>query len=320
MQYTTLGKTGLKVSVAGLGCGGNSRLGQGTGKPEAESVDLVRAAIGLGVNFLDTAEAYGTEDIVGKAVAQGPRDEVVISTKSRIRRGKDLLDGAGIIASLEESLGRLRTDHVDVFNLHAVPPADYDYVVAEIVPSLQQAKAAGKLRHIGITETSPNDPAQEMLQRAVEDEVWEVMMFAFHMMNQNARRNVFPASQAKGIGTLLMFVVRNIFSGPGVLESTMKELAEEGKVPAELAASENPLGFLVHEGGAKNVIDAAYRFGRHEPGADVVLFGTGSKAHLSHNIDSILSPPLPKADVEKLYELFGKLEGVGLDLPSRMKK
>ena len=70
MQYTTLGKTGLKVSVAGLGCGGNSRIGLGTGLSSAQSVALVREALDLGVNFLDTAAAYETEDIVGEAIKQ----------------------------------------------------------------------------------------------------------------------------------------------------------------------------------------------------------------------------------------------------------
>jgi L-galactose dehydrogenase len=67
MQYTTLGKTGLKVSVAGLGCGGNSRIGLGK-LTEDQSIALVREAIDLGVNFLDTAENYETEPIVGKAI------------------------------------------------------------------------------------------------------------------------------------------------------------------------------------------------------------------------------------------------------------
>ena len=107
MEYTTLGRTGLKVSVAGLGCGGSSRLGQSTGKSEAESVALVRRAVDLGVNFFDTAEAYGTETIVGLALRQLPRDSVVISTKSRIRRGGKLVGGGDVVANLDASLQRL---------------------------------------------------------------------------------------------------------------------------------------------------------------------------------------------------------------------
>jgi aryl-alcohol dehydrogenase-like predicted oxidoreductase len=154
-----------------------------------------------------------------------------------------------------------------------------------------------------------------MLQRAVQDDCWEVMMLGFHMLNQKARSKVFPYTRQQGIGTLLMFVVRSIFSIPGRLQATMKTLVEEGRVPHELGETDDPLGFLVHDGGADSVIDAAYRFARHEPGSDVVLFGTGDSAHLQTNIGSILKPPLPQQDVQKLYDLFGDLEGIGLDLP-----
>ena len=122
-------------------------------------------------------------------------------------------------------------------------------------------------------------------------------MLAFHMMNQNARAKVFPQTRANGIGTLLMFVVRSLFSRPGRLQETMRGLAGEGRVPAALAADDEPLGFLLHERGAASVIDAAYRYARHEPGADVILFGTGEIAHLESNLRSILAPPLPAADV-----------------------
>ena len=81
MQYTTLGKTGLQVSVAGLGCGGYSRLGLSTGRSKAQSIALVQQAFDYGVNFIDTARAYRTEAIVGKALKGRNRDELVISTR-----------------------------------------------------------------------------------------------------------------------------------------------------------------------------------------------------------------------------------------------
>jgi aryl-alcohol dehydrogenase-like predicted oxidoreductase len=315
MQYTELGRTGLKVSVAGLGCGGNSRLGQGSDKSVAESVALVHAAIDLGVNFIDTAEAYGTEEIVGAAIVSIPRDRVVISTKSRVRRGADLIDASAVMQSLDESLRRLRTDHVDLFHLHAVPPADYAHARDVLAPALLREKAKGKLRHLGITETGPRDPRQDMLTHAVTEPPWEVVMLAFHMLNQNARRAILPATRARGIGTLLMFVVRNIFSRPEALARALAELGASGRIPATLAADPAPLSFLVHAGGAANLTDAAYRYARHEPGADVVLFGTGDVAHLRANVASILSPKLPDADTAKLAAMFGHLQGVGLDLP-----
>jgi aryl-alcohol dehydrogenase-like predicted oxidoreductase len=145
-------------------------------------------------------------------------------------------------------------------------------------------------------------------------------MVAFHMMHQNARERVFPGTLANRIGTLLMFAVRNIFSQPERLHGELRRLAAENRVARWLALAPNPLGFLVHEadGGAASVVDAAYRFVRHEPGVDVVLFGTGDPAHLRANIASILKPPLPETDRRILKKHFGHLVGIGLDPPTYM--
>jgi aryl-alcohol dehydrogenase-like predicted oxidoreductase len=315
MEYVTLGKTGLRVSIAGLGCGGNSRLGLGRGKTEAEAIALVRQALDLGVNFLDTAAAYGTEAIVSKAIKTVPRDRVVVATKALIHRNGTPLPPARVVESLERSLRQLDTDYVDVFQLHIVPPAMYDHALHTIAPVLLREKAKGKFRALGITETSPNDHEQRMLQRAVHDGVWEVVMLGFNLMHHRARTKVFPHTIAYNIGTLLMFVVRNIFSQPARLLAKMQELAAAGQVPGWLAETDNPLGFLLYEGGASSVTDAAYRFVRHEPGVHVVLFGTSGAEHLRENIASLLKPPLPEADRQRLAELFGHLLGVGLELP-----
>src|SRR5213075_1794705 len=82
MEYTTLGNTGLRVGVAGLGCGGFSQLGLAQGKSEADAIAIIRQAIELGVNLFDTAAAYGTEGVLGKAIKSVRREEVVICTKA----------------------------------------------------------------------------------------------------------------------------------------------------------------------------------------------------------------------------------------------
>lgn len=316
MRYTSLGRTGLEVSVAGLGCGGNSRLGQGAGKTAAESVAVVHAALDYGINFFDTAPAYGTEEILGQALAGGRRQTAVVSSKALVRDdGGRLRPAADMVASLERSLRRLQTDYLDVFHLHAVVPETYPYTRDVLVPVLLREREKGKFRHLGITESPPHDPGQQMLQQALQDDCWEVMMVGFHMLNQRARERVFPHTLRQGIGTLLMFVVRNIFSQPSRLASALAELAAAGRIAADLAGPA-ALDFLLHPGGAHSLPDAAYRYARHQPGADVILFGTGDAAHLAANVESILSPPLPAADGQRLTELFGRLEGVGLDLPS----
>ncbi|NKB22378.1 MAG: aldo/keto reductase [Alphaproteobacteria bacterium] len=311
MEYTTLGRTGLKVSVAGFGCGGKSRAGQGSGKSTADSVALIHRAMDQGVNFFDTARSYGTESILGAAIKGRPRDAVIISTKNH----ESGVSAEQLVSAIDVSLKELQTDFIDVFHLHGVGPEVYDHAINELAPAMLREQERGKIRFLGITETSPNDHGQKMLQRAVTDDCWDVMMLGFNMMHQVARTRLFPQTSKQKIGTLIMFAVRSLFSVPGRLEKTMGKLAEEGRVPAWLGERETPLDFLLGDGGADSVIEAAYRFARHEPGADVVLFGTGDTAHLDANIQSILKPPLPEPTRAKLTDLFGHLEGIGLDGP-----
>jgi aryl-alcohol dehydrogenase-like predicted oxidoreductase len=315
MEYTTLGKTGLKVSVAGLGCGGFSRLGLPAGKTEDEAALLVREAVDLGINFIDTAPVYGTEATVGKSLKSIPRDTVVVATKAFVRRNGEFYTPARVIESLENSLRLLGTDYIDVFQLHGVPMSDYVYAKDTLVPALLEQKSKGKIRHIGITELPPEDHQHEMLSRAAQDNVWDVFMIAFHMMHQSARRTVFPLTRQKQIGTLLMFAVRSIFAKPELVALAMREAAAKGQVETWLGETDEPLAFLIYEGGACNIIEAAYRYVRHEPGVDVVLFGTGDAGHLRTNIESLLKPPLLEADRQKLAALFGHLIGVGMDAP-----
>ena len=312
MQYTTLGATNLRVSVAGLGTGGFSRLGLKSGKTEDEAARLINEAVDLGINFIDTAQSYGTEGVVGRALKAIPRDQVVIATKAQFR-GKPFAPPEKVVAALDNSLRLMGIDYVDVFNLHGVELDEYDYALNVIAPALIEQKRKGKIKHIGITENPIVDFTNAMLKRAVKDPVWEVFMVGFHMMHQGARANVFPVTREKGIGTLLMFAVRSIFADPPRVAREMKELADKGLVEKWLGESDDPLGFLVHQGGAASMIEAAYRFARYEPGVDVVLFGTGDAAHLRSNVEALLKPPLPEADREKLSKLFGHLTGIGLD-------
>jgi aryl-alcohol dehydrogenase-like predicted oxidoreductase len=313
MQYTTLGKTGLRVSVAGLGTGGFSRMGLKSGKTEDDAARLVLDAVELGINFIDTAPPYGTEGVVGKALKSIPRDSVVVATKSTVFRNSEWWSPERAVASLDNSLRLMGTDYVDVFTLHAVEPQMYDYVLDTLAPALVAQKEKGKIRYIGLTENPIVDFTNAALKRALRDPVWEVYMVGFHMMHQGARENVFPVTRANGIGTLLMFAVRSIFADPPRVAREMKELAAKGLVEKWLGETDDPLGFLVHDHGAANMIEAAYRFARHEPGVDVVLFGTGDAEHLRTNVASLLKPPLPDADSAKLAALFGHLQGIGLD-------
>lgn len=273
-----------------------------------------------GINLIDTAAAYGTEEIVGKAIGSVPRESVVVATKCATERNGEALPLASVIASLEASLRRLGTDYVDIFQLHGVVPRQYDRVMTTMVPELLRARERGLFRFLGITETGSGDQDHQMLARAAKDEVWDVGMVAFNMLHRTAIDRLFPVSRPAGMGTLVMHAVRSIFARPDFLAASIRELAAAGRVPAALAESDAPLDFLVHPGGAESVTDAAYRFARHTPGVDVVLFGTGSADHLLENIASLSRPPLPPADLAKLFQVFGDVSGLGLEGPGRTQE
>ncbi len=305
MNYTNLGNTGLRVSVVGLGCGGPSRLGQRAGKSPEHSVRLVRRALDLGVNFLDTAENYGTEEIVGAAIRGVPRDRVVISTKKIMPEPDDPDPARFMRAGVEASLRRLGTDYVDVFHLHGVSEKRYEFAASVMAPVLMALREEGKIRAVGITEEFPANPRHQMLRRGLRDPWWDVVMVGFNLLNPSARHSVFPLTREKGVGTLVMFAVRRALSQPASLAKLLREMERNA-----LLAPGADLGFLTDNGCAESLTEAAYRFCVHEPGADVVLTGTGDEGHLEANIAAALMPPLPSEALERLGALFGDVDSV----------
>ena len=309
MYYTTLGKTGLKVSVAGLGCGGPSRLGmRGDAASENHAVRLIKQALDLGVNFLDTAESYATEGIVGKAVAGLPRDRVVISTKKTLPTPEQADPEAEIVKGLEQSLKLLGTDYIDVYHLHGVEPKDYEFAQNRLIEPMRRLKEQGKIRFIGVTEGFVVDTAHTMLADSLKKNLWDVVMVGFNLLNPSARKAVFPLTVKNGVGVLDMFAVRRALSQPKRLKEMCAELVAKGALAKDSIDVNDPLGFLLKETDAKTLPEAAYRFCRHERGVDVVLTGTGNPEHLKENVSAILKPPLPKAALEKLESLFGGLD------------
>ena len=303
MQYRSLGRTGLKVSVIGLGAGGPSRLGQSENiRTEAESVALVLRGIDAGINFIDTAEAYRTEEIVGAAVAQRDRSQVIISTKKRLR-GENITRDE-LRAGLHDSLRRLQTDYIDIYHLHGLKPDQYDYYLQEIVPAMQDLKREGKIRFLGVTENWSGDLKHQMLARAVQDGVWDVIMVGFNLLNQTARDSVLRPAIEHDIGVLIMFAVRRALSRPAKLKSTLEQLIESGEINPNDIDLDNPLGFLVESGAAKSIPDAAYRFTRDEPGTHVILSGTGNPQHLEANLATFARPALPPDITARLKHIF----------------
>lgn len=307
MDYTTFGRTGLHVSVMGLGSGGPSRIGQRTDRTEAESIAIIREAVDEGVNFIDTAEAYGTEPLVGEALQGIDRESIVISTKKSYR---DEISPSLVRRGLEDSLRHLKTEYVDIYNLHGVVPADYARLRDEILPVFFQLRDEGKIRFVGVSELFGQDKKHQMLEESLRDDVWDVVMVGFNILNQTARDTVFPITQSQDVAVQIMFAVRRALSQRDRLVTALQELVDAGQLdPSEVDLS-NPLAWVLDESDATSLVDASYRFCRYEPGVHVVLSGTGNLEHLRANIESLSRPPLPEAVVRKLRHIFRNASAV----------
>ena len=309
MQTTILGRTNLTVSRMGLGAGGHSRIGRNAGLTDAQSADLVRHALDHGVNFIDTAEGYGTESIIGQALQGRDRTAVVLSTKKSTRN--EQVTPSALQTSLDQSLKHLGTDYIDLYNLHGVVPQDYAYLVNDIYPALQKAQQQGKIRFVGLSEMFNEDFEHTMLQQALADDLWDVLMVGFNLLNQTARANVFAQAIAQNVGIQIMFAVRKALSHPDNLRAFTDSLVEKGQIdPADLRLSSGRSfdafpDFLLAE--APSLPDAAYRFCRDEPGVHVVLSGTGNADHLDANLASFSRPPLTQQTRNRLIHIFRRV-------------
>lgn len=321
MQKVVLGRTKLDVSVACLGAGGHSRLGQRHGATAEHSINVVRAALDLGINFIDTAPAYGTEEIVGTAL-KGKRDQVVVSTKGRANRpgsamdtSTDLTTPAELIASIDKSLKLLATDYIDIFHMHGVRQNQYDHSVNVLVPVLMDLRKQGKIRFLGITEGFGIDREHAVMNRAIDDGHWDVLMLGYNLANPSAARTVLPKAIKNNIGTMCMYAVRGALNTRETARTLVADLIKSGEVDPKTVDANDPLGFLVANGEAASQTEAAYRFCRHTPGIGTVMTGTGSVEHLKQNAASIQGPPLKPETLKKLADIFGRVTSATGDLP-----
>ena len=311
IEKRMLGRTGLEVTVVGLGAGGNSRLGLSSGKTASHAADVVRAALDMGVNLIDTARVYGTEGPVGQGISGRLRDQIVISSKSPyLDANKQLLSASAFQQNIETSLRELGLETIDLYFIHGLRREYYDQARERFVPVLQAAQQAGKVRFIGITEAFESDTRHEMFQQAVQHDEWDVAMVGFNLLNPTARERVLPYTQQKRIGTLGMFAVRRGLIDADLLRVLLERLASTGQIDIKLAKAPDLMEALGLQGVRQSLSEAAYRYVAYEPGMDCVLSGTSNAAHLRDNIASVQNGPLPAHVVARLAELFGHIDSI----------
>jgi len=205
VQYRTLGRTGIKVSPYALGA---MMFGLPPGNPDHDdSVRIIHKALDAGINFVDTADAYSrgeSEEIVGKAL-KGRRDDVVLATKVHLPMGDDPNQRGNsrrwIMTAVENSLRRLQTDHIDLYQIHRPDP---DTDIEETLSALSDLIHSGKVRVIG----SSTMPASDIVEAQWTAERRGLERFRteqppYSILNRGIEAEVLPVAQRYGMGTLV---------------------------------------------------------------------------------------------------------------------
>ena len=302
------------MSLLGYGSGGPSNLGQSTGLSPKEQAALIKRCLSLGINLFDTAAVYHrSEEILGKALKSVPRESYIIVTKWKHDISEEQTKSPQeLSASMENSLSRLGTDHVDVMLFHGVSLSQYPHVVERYYPAMKRLQEEGKTRFIGFSEWYRMDPGHRAAELALKThpDLWDVIMLKYGILNQYAAKEVFPLALQHGVGILDMAAVRVMLQRPDQLEDLIAEWKRRGRVPADSLPATNPLGWLVH-GDVDSVISAGYKFAADHPAMSSVLTGTSNVAHLENNAAALEKPFLEEPDKQRLIELFGELDEHG---------
>ena len=204
MEYRSLGRTGVQVSILCLGC-----MNFGFPTPEDESMTIIDTAIDQGVNFLDTANVYNrgrSEEIVGKALKRNnKRSQIVLATKVHGRMDDDDILAAGnnrrhIIAQCEASLRRLQTDYIDLYQIHR---PDASVPIDETLRALDDLIRSGKVRYVG-TSTFPAWQVMESLWMAKELGLnrFVTEQPPYHLLDRSIERELIPLAQTYGLAIL----------------------------------------------------------------------------------------------------------------------
>jgi aryl-alcohol dehydrogenase-like predicted oxidoreductase len=309
MQYRTLGRTGLRVSLLGLGTGGASMLGQGHNLPRGESTRLVRRALDAGVNMIDTAPGYGqSELLLGEALDGVPRDQYILTTKFQpFAQGHELYPASDLRASLEQSLRALRTEYVDVLYLHGVGPDPYAEACVQLVPEMMAARAAGLVRSLGITERYQSDHKHAMATRAIPEDIFDVFMVGLNLMSPAAVTSVLPLAASHSVGIVVMCAVRSVLIHPQQVKDYVRLWQAEGRLQPGTLQPDGALDWVLDDD-TQTITSAAYKFAAAHPAVGSVLTGTGNVDHFEDNLKAILGPPLPGETFQRLIDVFGPVQ------------
>jgi len=308
MRYKTLGRTGLRVSVIGLGT--MVHAGHFGPMKDEESLASIDTALELGVNFIDTSDAYGagySETLLGNAL-KGRRDNVILATKGGNvmvgpNRGKRIFTSDYIDDVLHGSLKRLQTDWIDLYQLHN---PDVEVIErGEVWELLEKRKKEGKIRHYGV---SINTMAEGIA--AAKGGRAETIQVEYSLLQQEPAQEIFPLAQAANVGIIARLPLkRGILTGKLTQADEQRFQGEDvrarsfkGEAFAKELAKADKLRFLVH-GPVKTLGQAALAFCVAHPAVTIAIPGARNAQQMRENAaagDVTLQPE----DVAKIAELW----------------
>jgi len=322
MDYRELGRTGLRVSALGFGCGNVGGL-MIRGTP-AERERAVARAVELGINYFDTAPSYGdgqSERNLGAAI-RAVRPPGYVGTKFRLDPA-DMGDVRGAVArSLESSLGRLGLERVDLLQLHnpiatqrSARALGVKDVIGEVIPALEALQAQGKTRFWGITALGDTGALHQVLAAPLY-----TAQVCYNLLNPSAGAEVPPRFPAQDFGRLLdrakergvgAIIIRVLAAGALSGEASRHPVAVPTVEPiatgpdyASDVERARALRALVDEGHAASLVEASLRFPLGSEAVSTVLLGYSSLAHLEQAAAAVAKGPLTAAARARLSALW----------------
>jgi aryl-alcohol dehydrogenase-like predicted oxidoreductase len=323
MQMRSYGRTGLRLSVLGFGCGAVGGL-MVRGDPRDQERAIARA-LDVGVNYFDTAVAYGdgeSEKNLGRILQTLKPVDAIVGTKVRLPSTEFGRIAGFVTQSLEASLTRLRREQVDIFHLHnAVTESgggealSVRQVLNEVVPVFMRLRDAGKIRFLGLTAVG----STVALQQVVDSGAFDSAQVVYNMLNPSAAialpanypaqdyGRLFDHTKAAGTGVIGIRVLAG-----GALSGSAERHPIASPPPAPIGSAQNYDGDvararrllpLVAEGFAASLTEAATRFAIGEAAIGTILVGMATPQQFEDALAAVEKGPLPAAALDRLAAL-----------------
>ncbi len=316
MRYRQLGRTGLSVSEIGFGSWAIGGPFEIAGVPlgwsntsDDDSLAAIRRARDLGVNFFDTSDIYGlgrSESLLGIVLSRS-REKVIISTKvgnTRTGTGEFRKDFSKkhIFFAIDGSLKRLRTDYVDLYQVHN--PTISDLEKEEVQEAMEQLQEWGKIRFWGISVATPQDGV-EVLRRG-----WGyTLQVLYNVLNQQPAEQLFPLAKEKGCGIIVRVpLASGLLSGKYTAETTFgaQDVRQNFLTPRRLADAMEKIAEVkgIVTGVSKSLAEASLKFCLADDAVSTVIPGARNARQVESNV-AASGEPLPADVVAKLREKLG---------------